>query len=210
MIFRKKTGYFYDDGGEIIIGFIIIVVIVNFFKNFTEVALLITLAIFILIVLFSIIGVYNTLNRLLHSIYAARADIDNTMNKRISIVKNIIDVTNSFAGFEKEIINITLSSESNLKNAMMYVSLWENRFPDIASGKHYMQLKERFEAMETEVQANYKTHNDIVRSYNTKRTDWFPRICVFLFGGFSEAEYLDSSKWQTGNPQTLIIRKPEK
>ncbi|HWD41739.1 MAG TPA: LemA family protein [Fimbriimonas sp.] len=153
----------------------------------------------------SAIRVYNSINPLRHGTDEAEANIEVSMQKRINLANNLLDVAERYAGHEKMIHLRIADQMSNIggrrepvyvqtKNAMTIVAAMAARYPALKADQTYTRLMDDYSRLESDLQVKYEQYNSNARSYNALRAS-FPAILFVDLFGFKPVKYLDPSMW---------------
>ena len=167
---------------------------------------LIILLIIVIIIFSGMLKLNNALNPLFHSAEATKANIKILMQKRLSIIIQLTELANKYAGHERD-IHVSVSNDKTIKDAMVYVSTRATHFPDLKADATYIRLMNEFTSLANEVQSKFETYNNVIREYNTKRQQWFQSLCLAIMGGFPALDYLDATTWTFVDPPTITIKQ---
>jgi LemA protein len=147
----------------------------------------------------------HALSSLAERVAEAEANIEVVQQKRLRLVRELVEVASRFASHE-QLIHLTVSSDmkastesalggySQTVQTIALVTRLADAFPQLKADQTYLQLMRDLSGIENEVQSRYEVYNSRVRDYNTKRNQ-FPAFMVADIIGFRSARYLEPSPW---------------
>ena len=143
-----------------------------------------------------IVGIYlfNKLTRLKNRCDASNALIRAHLMKRYSIITRLIDITKGYSRHEKETLEGVIKERrqfdsSSLKN---FLSMLEERYPELKADKTFMNLEKQVEEVERELLNAREEYGKYVLSYNNTVTVFPSNIFASIFG-FKPLEYIEDS-----------------
>ncbi|MEO6244290.1 MAG: LemA family protein [Opitutaceae bacterium] len=178
---------------------------------------LITLGVLLLIVVvlvFWVVGIYNTLVALRNRFKNAFAQIDVQLKRRYDLIPNLVEVAKGYMKHESSTLeavikarNIAfaasqgaaanpadanamkglLSAEAGLGGALSRLMVVSEQYPDLKANQNMMQLTEELTSTENKVSFARQAYNDVVMTYNTAR-ETFPAVIFAGMFGFLPAE----------------------
>lgn len=172
------------------------------------------LTIIIIIAIFWMIGVYNSLIKLRNYFKNAYSQIDVQFKRRHNLIPNLIEVAKQYMSHEidtfEAVINARnnvakmsqqvaadptdpqsmkslISAESTLGGAMGNFFALSEDYPDLKANEQMEQLHEELVSTENKVAFARQAFNDAVTQYNNAR-EIFPNSIVASIGNFQVAE----------------------
>ena len=160
-----------------------------------------------LIVVATIWGSYNSLVRLNQGVDSSWANVETQYQRRIDLIPNIVNVVESYARFERELItNVTAirsqwqsaqSQEQQVQTANQFESaiskllLISENYPELKASEQFRALQDNLVETENMISVARMRYNEAVRQYNTV-TKVFPSNVIAGWFGFSERTYFQS------------------
>lgn len=152
----------------------------------------------------TVIVLYNRLVRDRNQVSAAWADIDVQLKRRHDLVPQLVTVVKAYADFEQAtLIAVTelrsrsetashLSEKAAVEDALetgvhKLVVLAED-YPDLKADENFRKLQEELTEVEDHLQYSRRFYNGAVRMFNT-RVESFPHLLIARPLGFQPAEF---------------------
>src|SRR5258707_390293 len=136
----------------------------------------------VLIIIF-LIGMYNSLVRLMVTCDNAWPDIDVQLKRRYDLIPNLVETVKGYAAHEKGVFeNVTaararamdagsLAEKGQAENALSQTlkSLFAvaEAYPDLKANQNFLELQRELEDTENKIQAARRFYNGVVRDLNT-------------------------------------------
>lgn len=147
------------------------------------IGLIVVIAI-IVIILFSFIGIYNSLVRLRNQVKNAWSQIDVQLKRRHDLIPNLIETAKGYMKHEQETLKgITearskamgansvkekSTAESALSGAMSQFYVVVENYPDLKANQNFLALQEELTATENKIAFSRQNYNDQVLFFNNK------------------------------------------
>lgn len=164
---------------------------------------LIGLAIVLAIVLFWVIGTYNSLVRGRQLTMNAWSQIEVQMKRRYDLIPNLVETVKGAMAHESDTlekviqarntainaqgVKATASADAALGGALTgFFGLMES-YPDLKANQNMLSLQEDLQATEGKISFARQYYNDVVTSYNT-RLETFPSSIIANSTGFKAKE----------------------
>lgn len=160
----------------------------------------------LLIILFSSIGIYNSLVSLRQQTANAWGQIDVQLKRRYDLIPNLVETVKGYMKFEQETLekvvqarNMALGARSlsEKANAEQQVTTSLNglfavaeQYPDLKSNQNMLSLQEELKSTENKIAFARQYYNDVVTSYNTK-LETFPSSIFASARGFKPRELFE-------------------
>src|SRR3989344_4511388 len=166
------------------------------------------IVILILLILVSTVwGSYNNLVRLNQGVDSSWANMETQYQRRIDLIPNLVNVVESYAQFERELItNVTairsqwqtaqtpeqqVNAANQFESAISKLLLISENYPDLKASEQFRALQDNLVETENMVSVARTRYNEAVRQYNTA-TKVFPSNVVAGWLGYSERTYFQS------------------
>lgn len=162
----------------------------------------------VLILVGTVWGSYNSLVRLNQGVDNAWANVETQYQRRIDLIPNIVNVVESYARFERELItNVTAirsqwqtasSQEQKVATANEFEStiskllLISENYPELKASEQFRQLNDNLVETENMISVARTRYNEAVKEYNTA-TKVFPSNVIAGWFGFSERTYFSAA-----------------
>ena len=177
------------------------------------IVLLIFLAVIVVLVL-SVVGIYNRLVALRNRFKNAFAQIDVQLKRRYDLIPNLVEVAKGYLKHERETLenvikarNIALAAsqaaaanpadaaaikslgtaETGLAGALSRLMVVAEQYPDLKANQNMMQLSEEITSTENKISFARQAYHDSVMTYNTTR-ETFPNVIFAGMFGFLAAQ----------------------
>lgn len=155
----------------------------------------------LLIVIFIILGKYNSLIKLQNRVKKAKANIEIYLNKRFELIPNIVESVKGYTKHEgstlENIVSLRNQYNSNQNMSMneagkmndqlnRYLAIVEN-YPDLKANTQFISLQNQLREIEDELEYSRRIYNDEVTRYNTL-IETVPSNIVANIFAFKKAE----------------------
>ena len=177
----------------------------------------IVLIVILAIVVFAVIGIYNSLVTLRNRYKNAFSQIDVQLKRRHDLIPNLVEVAKGYIKHERETLEAVIQArntaasaqqkaatnpgdpsamrvlagaEGALTGAMGRFFALAEAYPDLKANESMRQLSEELTSTENRVAFARQAYNDAVMVYNTKR-EVFPSVRVAGMFGFGAAELFE-------------------
>lgn len=178
-------------------------------------------ALIILVVLVVLVGVflianYNGLVGLRNKIEAAYAQIDVQLNRRHSLIPNLVETVKGYAAHEAGTLEAVVQArntamdatgvadkaqaENAITGALKSVFALSEAYPELKANTNFQQLQAELASTEDRIAYARQYYNDIVRAFNTK-IQAFPSNLIANMFKFSEREYFQADNDARGDVQ---------
>ena len=166
------------------------------------------LALILITVAASVIGLYNALVRARQMVQEAWSGIDVQLKRRTDLVPNLVETVKGYARHEKEAlervtdmrtraqgvpagdIKARAAAEGMLGQALGRLLAVAEAYPDLKASQNFAELQRALESTEREIQMARRYYNGSVRALNTK-VESFPSNLVAGQFGFHKADYFE-------------------
>lgn len=166
---------------------------------------LVLLGILVLLVI-SLVAMYNGLVRLKIQCDNAWADIDVQLKRRYDLIPNLVDTVKGYAAHEKDTLEGVISArnramtastpgeraeaENLLSGALKNLFALAEAYPQLRAIESFTSLQNSLSQIEDTVQNARRYYNAVVRDLNTK-IEQFPTNIVANMLGFKERQFFE-------------------
>ena len=169
---------------------------------------MIILIVVIAIILFWVIGMYNSLIRLRNQVKNAWSQIDVQLKRRHDLIPNLVETAKGYMKHERETLeSITnarshaveatgsgvanqAKAETELSGAIGRFMLVVENYPDLKANQNFLSLQEELTSTENKVSFARQNYNDQVLVFNTKVESVPTNIIAGMFN-FKQAEFFE-------------------
>lgn len=169
------------------------------------VPLLIFVGVLVLLI-FWLIGIYNSLVRLRNQVKNAWSQIDVQLKRRYDLIPNLIETVKGYTKHEAETLEkITMyrsqamnaegvgergKAEGLLSGALGNLRVAIENYPDLKANQNFLALQEELTSTENKISFSRQNYNDQVLFYNNK-IQMFPSNIVAGMFGFKLEEFFE-------------------
>lgn len=146
--------------------------------------ILIVILVVIALIIFWLVGVYNSLIRLKNRVKEAWSDIDVQLKRRYDLIPNLMETVKGYMKHEEGVLTKVTEARASAMNAqgvgdkskaenMLSESLKSlfavaENYPDLKASQNFLQLQDEISDTENKIQASRRFYNGQVRDFNTK------------------------------------------
>ena len=173
----------------------------------------------IAVLVFALIGIYNSLVGLRQRVRNAWSQIDVQLKRRYDLIPNLVETVKGYAKHEKETLegviqarNAAISAqgveqqaqaENMLTGALRQLFALSESYPDLKANQNFLALQEELSSTENRIAFARQHYNDSTAVYNT-RAQSFPANMIAGMFGFNPETYFeieDASQRETPQVQ---------
>ncbi len=185
------------------------------------------LAVVIVLILFYVVGVYNTLVSLKNRFQNAFAQIEVQLQRRHDLIPNLVETAKGYIKHERETLEAVISarnqavsglqsakanpgspeamatlgaSEQALTGALGRLFAVMEAYPDLKANQNMMQLSEELTSTENKVAFSRQAYNDAATQFNTYRETFPPVFFAGMLGYGQNAALLDFDDAKIAEP----------
>ena len=144
------------------------------------------IAVFVVLLLILFGVLYNSLVNKSESVDIAWSQVESTMQRKLDLIPNLVNVVKSYAKHENELLTQITSLRANAKDmlqtkdasklaklntklnsSMMQLFAVAENYPDLKSSEHFLQLEAQLEGSENRINITRMMFNDTVGEYNS-------------------------------------------
>ena len=167
---------------------------------------LVIVLVLVVIGVFFVIGIYNSLVRLRNQVKNAWSQIDVQLKRRHDLIPNLMETVKGYMNHERETLESVTNArakamgadtvgekaaaESELNGAMSKFFLVVENYPDLKANQNFMQLQEELTSTENKIAFSRQAYNDQVLFYNNK-IQMFPSNIIAGMFSFKEGEFFE-------------------
>ena len=194
--------------------------------NPVTVTLLVILGVGLLLV-FSLVGIYNRLVVARNRFKNAFAQIDVQLKRRYDLIPNLIEAVKGYMAHERETLDAVIKArkgamaaeqkvaanpadpaamkelnraEGQLDGTLGRLFALSEAYPDLKANQNMLALQEELTATENKIGFARQAFNDAVMAYNNRR-EVFPAVMVAGMFGFTQAALLEAEKEEREAPK---------
>jgi len=135
-----------------------------------------------LVIIFSVIALYNKLVRLRNTVRSSWSDVDVQCKKRYDLVPNLVETVKGYASHEKSLFEkvteartMAMRASSPAEKAKAENMLTETlkslfavaeAYPDLKASVNFQQLQTQLKELEDNIEYARRYYNAVVRDYN--------------------------------------------
>ena len=160
----------------------------------------------LVVIVFILIGMYNSLVRLKVQVDNAWADIDVQLKRRYDLIPNLVETVKGYAGHEKGTLEAVINArnramsatspgekaaaENMLSGTLKSLFALSEAYPQLRAIESFTSLQNSLSQIEDTVQNARRYYNAVVRDLNTT-IDSFPSNQIALFFRFGKRQYFE-------------------
>ena len=160
----------------------------------------------IVVIVFWLIGIYNSLVRLRNTRQNAFADIDVQLKQRHDLIPQLVETVKGYATHERELlmrvteartaamgattIDEKIKTETQLSSALQGLKVSVEAYPDLKANQNFLQLQEELSDIENKLAAVRRYFNAATTEYNNG-IETFPSNLIANNFGFKRETMFD-------------------
>ncbi|HKK19480.1 MAG TPA: LemA family protein [Opitutales bacterium] len=175
------------------------------------------LALIVIVAIFWVVGIYNSLVQLRNRFKNAFAQIDVQLKRRHDLIPNLVETAKGYLKHETETLENVIqarnqaagareaaaahpenpstmqelkATEGRLAGALSGFFALSEAYPDLKANQNMMQLTEELTSTENKISFARQAFNDAVMHYNTER-EQFPAVIFAGMFKFGPAEHFE-------------------
>ncbi len=159
-----------------------------------------------IVLVFSLIGMYNRLVKLRNQVKNAWAQIDVQLKRRYDLIPNLIETVKGYMKHERETLEAVTkmrtqameasgvadkaAAESRLTSALGQFKIAVEAYPDLKANTNFLALQEELTSTENKISFARQNYNDQVLFFNNK-TEVFPSNIIAGMFGFKREVFFE-------------------
>ena len=173
--------------------------------------------IFMALVLFWVVVVYNGLVVLKNRVKNAWSQIDVQLKRRCDLIPNLIETVKGYAAHEsatlenvvkarQQAINVgddvknRAEAENALSGTLKSLFAVAENYPDLKANQNFMQLQEELTSTENKISFARQFYNDAVMAYNNKK-EMFPTNIIAGVFNFENRDFFEIAEAEKAVPK---------
>ena len=169
----------------------------------------------LVVIVFLLIGMYNSLVQLRVRADNAWSDIDIQLKRRHDLIPNLVNTVKGYAAHEKEtferVINAraratsatsageAIKAEGELSSALARLLAVSEAYPELKANQNFIALQEELTSTENRIAYARQFYNDNVAKLNTN-IQIFPTVLVAGMFGFKEEPFFEAPSEEKSAP----------
>jgi LemA protein len=158
----------------------------------------------VVLVLLSIIGIYNRLVRLRALVKEGFSGITVQLRRRADLIPNLVETVQGYATHEREVfeevskaraasvnaggVEATAQADAQLTGMLGRLFAVAEAYPELKANQNFLQLQDQLANIEGELQGARRYYNATVRDLNTSIQS-FPAVLIARPMGFTEEPF---------------------
>lgn len=172
-------------------------------------------AVILLIILWVVIGIYNSLVQLKNAAKNAWAQIDTQLKRRYDLIPNLIETVKGYMAHEKSTFELVIkarnsamtiqndpkaqsAAENELTGTLKSLFALSENYPELKANQNFLSLQEELTSTENKISYARVAYNDAVMMYTNKK-EQFPSNIVALLFNFQNFEYFEAGAGEKEN-----------
>ncbi len=169
---------------------------------------LIVIGALVVILVISVISMYNGLVSGQEEVNGAYSDIEADLQRRNDLIPNLVETVKGYAEHEEEIFTAVsdaysdmlsassdpddlAAADAELSSALDRLLALTTSYPDLEASENFKDLQIQLEGTENRITVSRKNYNDAVEDYNASLRQ-FPTNIIAGMGGFESFEYFEA------------------
>ena len=152
----------------------------------------------VVVLIFIVIGLYNSLVSLRQRVKNAWSQIDVQLQRRFDLIPNLIETVKGYMEHERDVltkiselrtswanagsVKEKSALDTELSGALKTIMAISENYPDLKANQNFSQLQEELQNTENKIAFSRQFYNDIVTKYNTKLEVVPSNIIASMFG----------------------------
>lgn len=177
---------------------------------------LIVVGIIAVLLIFFVIGTYNTLVRLRNMVKDQWSQIDVLLKRRADLIPNLVETVKGYASHESGTLEAVISARNKavsaatphdemkangeLTQALGRLFALAEAYPDLKANTNFMQLQDSLNQTEDKISFARQFYNDAVLGYKNK-LEMFPSNIVASMFNFKPEEFFEADEADKAVPQ---------
>lgn len=172
--------------------------------------LLIVFLVILVLLIFWVVGVYNSLVRAKNKVANAFSQIDTQLQRRFDLIPNLVETVKGYATHEKELFEKVSAARSGYMNAtsagdkinadnaltgtLKTLFAVSENYPELKANANFIQLQDELKGTEDKVAFSRQFYNDSVQKYNDMLLVFPNNIIANMFNFKSETFFKAESE----------------
>ncbi len=168
------------------------------------------------VVLFFVIGTYNSLVQLRNRVRNSWSQIDVQLKRRYDLIPNQVEVVKDYMEYEQETLQKVIearnqaidasgvkeqgAAENMLTGALRQLFALVENYPDLKANQNVLSLQEELTSTENKISFSRQHYNDMVMTFNT-RIEQFPANIVAGMFNFGQEDFFEIGETEREVPK---------
>ncbi len=183
------------------------------------------IALFLVIIVSSVMGSYNRMVELDEGVSEKWAQVENVYQRRADLIPNLVNTVKGYAAHEQETFTAVIEArakatstsisaenlnpetlqkfqqaQSGLSSALGKLMVVVERYPDLKANQNFLELQAQLEGTENRIAVERKKYNDVTKVYNS-RIRKFPAVIFASILGFDKKTYFEAQEGSDKAPE---------
>ena len=179
------------------------------------IAIIVVIAI-VAILVFSVIGTYNSLISMREGVNEKLSTIDVLLQRRADLIPNLVNTVKGYASHEQEAIAAVsdartkyassgttaekAEADAQMTSAISRLLMVAENYPDLKADANFRQLSDELAGTENRISVGRQDYNSTAKEYNTKIAKFPANIFAGMFG-FEKAAYFEAAAGSDAVPE---------
>ena len=152
------------------------------------------------LLIFWIVGIYNSLIRFIEAIKNNKRQIDIQLDRRFKVFESLIETVKKYMDYEKttlkEVVALRnqaqtakdsgdektrIAAENGISKIASGINVVFEQYPDLKANQNALQLQEEIVNTENKLTYAKQAYNDSIERYNAKKKSFFEAMVVGFF-----------------------------
>ncbi len=168
------------------------------------------------VVMFFVIGTYNSLVQLRNRVRNSWSQIDVQLKRRYDLIPNLVEVVKDYMEYEQETLQRVIearnqaidasgvqeqgAAENMLTGALRQLFALVENYPDLKANQNVLSLQEELTSTENKISFSRQHYNDMVMTLNT-RIEQFPANVVAGMFNFGREDFFEIGETEREVPK---------
>jgi len=167
------------------------------------------IAVLFVLIIFWVIGAYNSLVQLRNRVRNGWSQIDVQLKRRFDLIPNLAETVRGYADLEKGIFeefararglyaqgskagNVEQMAQANesLGGTLSRLLMVQERYPDLKANTNFQEMMKQLKETEDKISFSRQFYNDVVLQYNNK-IEVFPSVIIAGMFNFKAAQFFE-------------------
>lgn len=147
----------------------------------------------IIILLFAIILVHNSIVKLRNNVDKSKSGIDVYLQQRFDLIPNLIEVTKGYMNYERDLLDKIaelrsiynqskdMQAGNELNSQYKTIMATAENYPELKASEQFLNLQKNLVKIESELQAARRIYNNDVTRYNIKISTFPNSLIAWAF-----------------------------
>lgn len=179
--------------------------------------ILLILGVVALVVILSLVGIYNGIVSKNETITARWAQVENQLQRRNDLIPNLVNTVKGYAAHEKSVfeevtaarsawakagtVDEKVKAASQVDSALSRLLLVAENYPNLKANDTFLKLMDELSGTENRVAVERMRYNEAVRDYNVTVRMFPGNIVAKRFGYKIATEYFKAEEKAKGVPE---------